>query len=123
MRQDYEATDDYAITGGQITVDLDLAEVNRRYGLATDPEPRDPVQVALPLPASGARDAIEDAFIEDFSQHPWANLPVVLNMTVEDARGQTGQSAEAHVILPGRRFFRPDGGGDHRIAPRSFMVA
>ena len=107
MRQDYEARDDYAITGGQITVALDLGAVERRFGLATDPEPRDPVQIALPLPASGARDTIEDAFIEDFSQHPWANLPVVLRMAVEDARGQQGQSAQAHVTLPGRRFFDP----------------
>ena len=107
MRQDFTATDDYAVTGGQIRVALDLAEVDRRFGLAIAPEPRADLEIVLPLPASGARDQIEDAFIEDFSQHPWANLPVVLTMTVEDARGQTGQSAEAHVILPGRRFFDP----------------
>ncbi|SUZ30529.1 hypothetical protein ROE7235_00252 [Roseibaca ekhonensis] len=107
MRQDYTAEDDYAVTGGQITVALDLDAVDRRFGLATNPDPRDPLQIVLPLPASGARDSIEDAFIEDFSQHPWANLPVVLRMGVEDARGQTGQSADAHVVLPGRRFFDP----------------
>lgn len=107
MRQDYAAKDDYAITGGQITLALDLAEVDRRFGLAIDPEPRDPLQIVLPLPASGARDAIEDAFIEDFSQHPWANLPVVLSMAVQDARDQVGQSSATHVVLPGRRFFDP----------------
>jgi len=107
MRQDYAAQDDYAVTGGQITVALDLAQVDRRFGLATDPEPRDALEIVLPLPASGARDQIEDAFIEDFSQHPWANLPVVLSMAVEDARGQMGESDAAHVVLPGRRFFDP----------------
>ncbi|MCC1480253.1 DUF4175 domain-containing protein [Roseibaca sp. Y0-43] len=107
MRQDYAAQDDYAVTGGQITVALDLAEVDRRFGLATDPEPRDALEIPLPLPVSGARDQIEDAFIEDFSQHPWANLPVVLSMAVEDARGQIGESDAAHVVLPGRRFFDP----------------
>ena len=84
-----------------------MAQVDRRFGLATEPDPRDPLQIALPLPASGARDQIEDALIEDFSQHPWANLPVILRMGVEDARGQSGQSEEAHVTLPGRRFFDP----------------
>ncbi len=107
MRQDYAAQDDYAVTGGQITVALDLAQVDRRFGLATDPEPRDALEIVLPLPASGARDQIEDAFIEDFSQHPWANLPVVLSMAVEDERGQMGESDAAHVVLPGRRFFDP----------------
>lgn len=107
MRQDYAAQDDYAVTGGQITVALDLAQVDRRFGLAIDPEPREALEIVLPLPASGARDQIEDAFIEDFSQHPWANLPVVLSMAVEDARGQTGESDVAHVVLPGRRFFDP----------------
>jgi uncharacterized protein (TIGR02302 family) len=107
MRQDYAAQDDYAVTGGQITVALDLGEVDRRFGLATDPDPRDPLEIVLPLPASGARDQIEDAFIEDFSQHPWANLPVVLSMAVQDARGQIGESAATHVVLPGRRFFDP----------------
>lgn len=107
MRQDFTATDDYAVTGGQVSVALDLPEVDRRFGLAVAPEPRAELEIALPLPASGTRDQIEDAFIEDFSQHPWANLPVVLNMAVQDARGQTGTSAEAHVILPGRRFFDP----------------
>ena len=107
MRQDYSAQDDYAITGGLITLALDLDQVDRRFGLATAPEVRDPLRIVLPLPASGARDVIEDAFIEDFSQHPWANLPVVFSMAVEDARGQSGESADAHVTLPGRRFFDP----------------
>ncbi len=107
MRQDFAAQDDYGVTGGTVHIALDLDAVERRFGLAPPPEPRDDVTLPLPLPVSGARDAIEDALIEDFSRHPWANLPVVMRLQVDDARAQTGESAAKHVTLPGRRFFDP----------------
>ncbi|TVP70742.1 MAG: DUF4175 domain-containing protein [Rhodobacteraceae bacterium] len=107
MRQDFVARDDYGVTGGEVRVALDLGEVDRRYGLALEPEPRDALSVPLPMPTSGSRSEIEDAFIEDFSQHPWANLPVTVAFAVEDARGQEGESATTPMVLPGRRFFDP----------------
>ncbi len=107
MRQDFTATDDYGVTGGEVRVELNLDEVDRRYGLALDPEERDALTVSLPMPSSGSRTEIEDAFIEDFSEHPWANLPVKVAFTVEDARGQTGETDAEAMTLPGRRFFDP----------------
>ncbi len=107
MRQDFVAEDDYGVTGGEVRVALDLDAVERRYGLSAEPEPREAMTVPLPMPASGSRTEIEDAFIEDFSQHPWANLPVTIALQVEDARGQTGDTAPVEMVLPGRRFFDP----------------
>lgn len=107
MRQDFVAQDDYGVTGGEMQVALDLDQVDRRYGLSLEPEERPDLSVSLPMPASGSRSEIEDAIIEDFSEHPWANLPVTVALQVEDARGQTGETASVQMVLPGRRFFDP----------------
>ncbi len=37
-KQPFTATDDYGVVAGQATITLDLAGVDRRYGLAADPE-------------------------------------------------------------------------------------
>ena len=107
MRQDFVASDDYGVTGGEVRVALDLDAVDRRYGLEREPESRDALNVPLPMPTSGSRTEIEDSFIEDFSEHPWANLPVTVAFAVEDARGQQGETEPRQMVLPGRRFFDP----------------
>lgn len=107
MQQAFSARDDYGVIGGAVRVALDLGAVDRRFGLAAAPEPREDLSLILPMPASGARDQFEDVFVEDFSQHPWANLPVTVALEVEDARGQIGQTPAAPMVLPGRRFFDP----------------
>ena len=107
MRQDFSAADDYGVVEGRVHIDLDLDNVARDFGLAVAPEPRDAISVALPLPVSGSRAEFSDAFIEDFSQHPWANMPVTVALQVEDARGQQGDSQTVEMTLPGRRFFDP----------------
>ncbi|MCC5960936.1 MAG: DUF4175 family protein [Rhodobacteraceae bacterium] len=107
MRQDFTAADDYGVVEGRVHIDLDLANVSRDFGLAVPPEPRAALSVALPLPVSGSRTEFSDAFIEDFSQHPWANMPVTVALQVEDARGQQGHSQTMEMTLPGRRFFDP----------------
>ncbi|MBR9843905.1 MAG: TIGR02302 family protein [Rhodobacteraceae bacterium] len=107
MSLPFAAADDFAVTGGTAHIALDLAAVDRRYGLRATPEPRDPIEVALPLPISGSRTAFEEVLIEDFSDHPWAHLPVTITLTVEDATGQTGAAAPIAIPLPARRFFDP----------------
>jgi hypothetical protein len=59
------------------------------------------------MPFSDDRADFEEFLIDDFSEHPWANLPVVLTLQVEDGLGQTGASDPENIILPGRRFFQP----------------
>ena len=107
MRQAFTATDDYGVTDGEMRVALDLSAVERRFGLTPAPEARDPFRIPLPMPVSGSRTDFSDAVVEDFSQHPWANLPVTVALAVTDARGQIGESAPVSMILPGRRFFDP----------------
>lgn len=107
MGQPFRATDDFGVYGGTATFTLDLSTVDRRYGLTVDPDPRDPVVIDLPMPFSGDRADFEETVIDDFSEHPWANLPVTMAMQVEDGIGQSGLIEPVQMTLPGRRFFQP----------------
>ncbi|WP_342748829.1 DUF4175 domain-containing protein [Pararhodobacter marinus] len=105
--QVFTATDDYGVQSGEAVITLDMAALDRRYGLQVDPEPRDPLRLALPMPMSGARDSVTETLREDLSLHPWANMPVRVVLTATDAAGQTGESPPSTTLLPGRRFFEP----------------
>ena len=107
MRLPFAAKDDYGVEAGEARIALDLASVTRRYGLALDPEPREAIVVPLPTPIAGDRVAFEENLIEDFSKHPWANLPVTLRLAVLDAAEQQAETPPKVIILPGRRFFNP----------------
>ncbi len=107
MKLPYAAGDDYGVQSGTATIELDLASVDRRYGLTPEPEPREVISVELPMPITGDRtDFIED-FIEDFSEHPWAHLPVKITLSARDAADQETQSEPYMTALPARRFFDP----------------
>lgn len=107
IRQSFQAQDDHGVVAGRVTITLDLDALDRRHGLAADPEPRAPIVVDLPMPITGDRADFEEVLVENFSQHPWARLPVRMVFEVEDALGQTGQSAPVKADLGGRRFFDP----------------
>ncbi|MEM8801648.1 MAG: DUF4175 family protein, partial [Pseudomonadota bacterium] len=107
MEAPFAASDDYAVVGGRVEITLDLGEVVREHGLIIDPEPRDTIVLDLPMPISGDRDAFEEIVIEDFSKHPWANLPIKAELVAADAAEQEGLSAPQFATLPGRRFFDP----------------
>ena len=103
----FVASDDYGVTSGQMVVTLDLAEVERRYGLTIDPEPRDPIELDIPITISGDRTQFSEVVIDDFSEHPWANLPVSASLSAQDSAEHEGLSAPQFANLPGRRFFDP----------------
>lgn len=107
MKLPFAVEDDYGITGGTASIALDLAKLDRRYGLAIAPEPREALVIDLPLPISGNRAAFSDALIEDVSKHPFANQPVQIRLTATDAQNQTGTADPLSIILPGKRFFDP----------------
>ena len=107
MKQGFTATDDYGVVAGQATIALDMPKLDRRYGLAIAPEPRDPIVLDLPMPINGSRTDFTETLIDDLSKHPFANLPVTITLAATDAIGQTGQAAPLAVTLPGRRFFDP----------------
>lgn len=107
MSQPFKAEDDYGVVRGKATFRLDLDEVERRYGLAVEPEPREPITIDLPMPITGDRAEFTETLIENLSQHPWAHLPVTLELEVSDAAEQAGQSTPEQMKLPARRFFDP----------------
>ena len=107
MQQRFTAMDDFGVVAGTATIDLDLANIDRRHGLTVDPDPREAITLDAPMPISGDRAEFEETLIENLSEHPFANLAVSLQIEVEDSLGQTGQTEIAQVVLPGRRFFDP----------------
>ncbi|MEF3048927.1 DUF4175 domain-containing protein [Pseudotabrizicola sp. L79] len=107
FRQPFSTADDYGVIAGQVTIALDLPAIDRRYGLAAQPEPRDPVVLDLPMPVSGNRAEFTETLVDDLSQHVFANLPVTMVFAATDAAGQQGTAQPLHVTLPGRRFFDP----------------
>ena len=107
MRLPFAAQDDYGVEAGEARIILDLAAVDRRFGLTVDPESRPEITVALPMPIAGDRAEFEENLIDDFSKHPWANLPVKISLSVLDAAEQQVEAVPSDLILPGRRFFDP----------------
>ncbi|MEM6635899.1 MAG: TIGR02302 family protein [Pseudomonadota bacterium] len=107
MRQGFAAVDDYGVVTGRAEIRLDVAAVDRRYGLAADPEEREAVVLDLPLPFTGDRTDFAETLTENLSEHPWATLPVTLSLFASDAMGQEGTTGPQSIVLPGRRFFDP----------------
>jgi uncharacterized protein (TIGR02302 family) len=107
MSQPFVAQDDYGVESGTATLALDLAAVDRRHGLAVDPDLMEPLVLDLPMPFNGDRADFEAFLVENLSTHPLANMPVTLALQVVDAAGQVGQSPAEPLVLPGRRFFQP----------------
>ncbi|MEL6619294.1 MAG: TIGR02302 family protein [Pseudomonadota bacterium] len=107
MTLPFQAEDDYGVEAGEARITLDLGAVDRRHGLAIAPDPRPELTVSLPMPVAGDRTLFDENLIEDFSEHPWANLPVTVTLSVLDAAEQQGESTPTAIVLPGRRFFDP----------------
>ncbi|MEM7598043.1 MAG: TIGR02302 family protein [Pseudomonadota bacterium] len=107
MSQPFQAVDDYGVESGKAIFSMDMSRLDRRYGLATEPEPREDISLELPMPIAGNRAEFVETLIENLSQHPWAHLPVNLELEVEDASGQIGLSIPRAMDLPARRFFDP----------------
>ncbi|MFN4202339.1 MAG: TIGR02302 family protein [Tabrizicola sp.] len=107
FKQGFKASDDYGVTAGRVTIALDLARIDRRHGLAVDPEPVEPVVLDLPMPRKGSRTELTSTLVDDLSKHVFANLPVTMTFTVADAGGNEANSAPYAVTLHGKRFFDP----------------
>ena len=103
----FAAGDDFGVTSGRAWVRLNLAEVDRRHGLAAVPALQPDIELPLPLTISGDRSNFTEVLTEDLSKHVWAHLPVSFVLKVEDIRGQIGQSTPLEIELPARHFFDP----------------
>ena len=107
LQMPFKVHDDYGVIGGAVTIALALRNVDRRYGLALEPEPRDMITLDLPIPLMRNKEAFEETLIEDLAEHPWAGLPVSIRMTVRDEIGQTGEVVPEVMPMPGKQFFDP----------------
>ncbi|NEY90515.1 TIGR02302 family protein [Tabrizicola oligotrophica] len=107
FKQKVKGSDDYGITKATVTIALDLAQVDRRFGLALEPEDLAPVVLDLPMPRKGKREEFAVTLVDDLSQSVLANMPVTLTFAAVDAAGQQGNSAPTTAVLPGKRFFDP----------------
>ena len=58
--------DDFGVVAGVARIELDLAAVDRRFGLSVTPEARPAIEVALPLPIAGSRADFSEKLVEDF---------------------------------------------------------
>jgi uncharacterized protein (TIGR02302 family) len=105
--QGFIARDDFGLSQASASIALDLAAVDRRYGLTIQPEPVTPVVLDMPLPRRGSKTEVKARLTDDMSKHVFANLPVTIVLTAIDASGQTGRSEPVKLVLPGRRFFDP----------------
>ncbi|MCH7936991.1 MAG: TIGR02302 family protein [Proteobacteria bacterium] len=94
----YEARDDYGLAGLQVVI-------RHPKGRAV-PGGRPAIRAELPLPGLGSK-KVEGSSRQDFSAHPWAGLPVLVQLQAIDARGQAGQSDIITIILPERIFNHP----------------
>jgi uncharacterized protein (TIGR02302 family) len=107
MRLPFVASDDYSVRSGYAEFRLDLDAVDRRFGLAVEPEPREWITLDLPMPLGGERTEISETLVDNLSQHPWAGLPVQVSLFAVDASNQIGSSGDQAMVLPARRFFDP----------------
>ncbi|WP_026147607.1 TIGR02302 family protein [Limimaricola hongkongensis] len=107
MALPFRAIDDHGVVSGTATIARDTQAVERQHGLATDPDPRPALTVDLPVPFTGDRAEIEEILAGEFSEHPFANMPVRITLEVTDAAGQSGAAEPYPTTLPGRRFFQP----------------
>lgn len=96
LQIDFEAHDDYGLAGVTATI-------RRPESSAAD---ADTIQFDLPLPGLNTPDATGTGY-QDLTPHPWAGLPVQIQLTARDGRGQRGMSGAISIVLPERVFNHP----------------
>ena len=101
LRIDFTAQDDYG-------VEKVVAKIIGSGALAADSELAKlaPTDIELTLPGQKVRDVKTTSF-HDLTPHPWAGLPVSLQLVAQDGIGQLGVSKTVQIVLPEREFAHP----------------
>ncbi|HXQ53648.1 MAG TPA: TIGR02302 family protein [Stellaceae bacterium] len=94
LRLEYNASDDYGVE--KVTALLHRKDDPSGEALALD----------LPLPGQHQKQASAASY-QDLTPHPWAGLPVTIQLEAADALGQTGDSETIETVLPERVFHNP----------------
>ncbi len=94
LKIDYEAADDYGLTAVRTEIRL------------RDSENDEVLVLDMPLPGIGLQTATDTAF-HDLTPHPWAGLPVTLELIATDGIEQDGYSEQIDFVLPERGFNHP----------------
>jgi uncharacterized protein (TIGR02302 family) len=94
LRLEYNASDDYGVE--RVT-----ALIRRK-----DKPAAEALKLDLPLPSLHPKQASAASY-HDLTPHPWAGLPVVIQLQATDAIGQTGMSETVETVLPERAFHNP----------------
>jgi uncharacterized protein (TIGR02302 family) len=94
LRLEYQAKDDYGVEG--------VKAIIRRQGDKSG----EAMTFDLQLPGQHLKEAHEASF-HDLTPHPWAGLPVEIQLEAADAIGQTGASDIVQMTLPERVFRHP----------------
>ena len=90
LRFVYAAEDDYGVERLEARISLDNAD-------AAEP-------LVIPLPYSGERTAVTGETFRDLTSHPFAGLPVTVQIAARDGGGNTGLSDPVSMVLPERVF-------------------
>jgi uncharacterized protein (TIGR02302 family) len=98
LRIAYAASDDYGVTG--------VTAAMRRADGKTGPGDIARLELSLTLPSADARRSQQVSY-HDLTPHPWAALPVLIQLTAKDALDQTASSEVLEVVLPERVFRHP----------------
>src|SRR5262249_11717895 len=65
-----------------------------------------PISFDLTLPGGSAK-SVKETTYHDLTSHPWAGLPVTIQLLAQDALEQIGVSETQPMVLPEREFRHP----------------
>ncbi|MFN4282931.1 MAG: TIGR02302 family protein [Alphaproteobacteria bacterium] len=105
LRLAYEGSDDYGIVGLQAVI---------RRAATNDGIAAPPLTLDLALGRGVAQTVdgrktmnVKGSAFHDLTPHPWAGLPVTLQLVAKDALGQVGVTEPIPFVLPEREFQHP----------------
>lgn len=93
----YLASDDYGVR----QIEMLIVRPNGRA------VPGGEAEIRVELPLSRDRRNIKTSSARDFSAHPWAGLPVRVQLVATDTADQTAETETVEVVLPERIFNHP----------------